>query len=124
MYGISVNHKSCNQNKSVIKRQRLFAKWVVVLTLLWSTLLSEMVSPSRIYGTNVGDCVAALPGCCFTLMLPTHPSVTGCTSLMLLIVHLPWIALLSAITTISCTSTFRTILDLLNPCGENWLETM
>ena len=64
------------------------------------------------------------PAVVFTLMLPTHPSVTGCTSLTLLIVHLPLIALLSAITTISSTSTFRTILDLPNPCREKWLETM
>ena len=47
------------------------------------------------------------PAVVFTLMLRTWPSVPGCTSITLPIVHLPRIASLLAITTISLTSTFR-----------------
>ena len=47
------------------------------------------------------------PAVVFTLMLRTRPSVPGYTSITLPIVHLPRIALLSAITTISSTSTLR-----------------
>ena len=47
------------------------------------------------------------PAGVFTFTLRTRPSVPGCTSITLPIVHLPRMALLSAMTTRSSTSTFR-----------------
>ena len=59
--------------------------------------MTEILVTGRLYS----------PAVVFTLMLRTRPSVPGCTSITLPIVHLPWIASLSAITTVSLTPTFR-----------------
>lgn len=66
-----------------------------------------MVSPSRIYDRNLGEWAAVLSGCCFYFDVANSAICHGMRLITLPIVHLPRIASLSAMTTISLTCTFR-----------------